>query len=65
MQRELLNSHIADLTHKQVVLAAAVDGVDRAKLLRQLPCSAELADDGSVQFHLVDVTGDVDVVRRI
>ncbi len=33
-QGDLLNSHIADLTDKQVVLTAAVDGVDRAKLLR-------------------------------
>ena len=65
MQCELLNSHIGDLTHKQVVFAATVDCVDRAKLLRQFPCFAELADDGPVQFHLVDLTGHVEIFRWI
>src|SRR5437016_144532 len=35
MQRELLNPHIADFAHKQAVLAATVDCVYRAQLLRQ------------------------------
>ena len=48
MKRELLNPHIADLADKQVVLAAAVDGIDGAKLFRQFPGLTELANNGPV-----------------
>ena len=65
MQRQLLNSHVADFTDKQAVFAAAVDGVDGAELLRQLPCFTKFADDGSIQFHLVDLTAGIDIFGRI
>src|SRR5262245_21105091 len=64
-KRELLHSHIRDLTDEQVVLAAAVDRVDRAELFRQLSGFAELSDDGSIQLHLVDLAAYVEIFRRI
>src|SRR5260370_15452554 len=65
MQRYLLKPQIADFADIEVVLAAAVDSVDEVEFLRGPPGLAELADHGAVQFQLVDLAGDVDVVRRI
>src|SRR5262245_60738442 len=65
MQRYLLDSQIGNLADVEVVLAAAVDGVDEVELLRGPPRPAKLADHGAVQLQLVDLAGDIDVVRRI
>src|SRR5260370_11568271 len=65
MQRYLLDSQIADLADIEVVLAAAIDGVDEIELLRGPPGLAELADNGAVELELVDLAGDIDVVRGI
>src|SRR4029077_12384857 len=50
---------------EKVVLIAAIDGVHGAEFLGHLAGAAELADDGSIQFDLVDFAGLVDVARRI
>src|SRR5258708_20554173 len=65
MQRHLLNPQIADFADKEVVLASAVDGVDEVEFLRGPPGLAEFADHGAVELQLIDLAGDVDVVRRI
>src|SRR5579864_4120374 len=65
MQGEFLDSPVADLPHVQLVFAAAIDSVDGSELLRQFAGSAELADDVSVQLHLVDLAVDVDIVGRV
>src|SRR5437660_3976239 len=55
MQSKLLDSPVGDLAHVQDVRIAAVDLMDRAKLLEQLPGFAELAEDLTVELHLVDL----------
>ena len=55
MQRELLYSPIRDLTHEDFVFTPAVDFMDRAEFLQQLPCSAKFAQDSSVEGHLIDL----------
>src|SRR5580698_6884636 len=63
MQGYLLHSPVADLAHVKLVVAAAVDGVDRAELLRQFARPAEFADDAAVQLQLVDLAVTVDILR--
>ena len=65
MQSELLHPPVTDLPHVEFVLVAAIDGVDGAEFLRQLPRSAELAYNLARQFQLVDLAVRVDVVRRV
>src|SRR5262245_34992172 len=60
-----LHSHIRNLTDEQIIFAAAVNRVNRTELFGQLSCFTKLADDGSVQFHLVDLTSHVEVFRWI
>src|SRR5437773_4088374 len=55
MQRELLNSPIRDLAHEDFVFTPAVDFMDRAEFLQQLPCRAKFAQDSSVEGHLIDL----------
>src|SRR5262249_31794289 len=63
--RELLHPEIADFADVKRVLGAAIDGVDGAELLRQFAGLAEPADHRSVELHLVDLAGGVEVVRWI
>ena len=65
MDRELLHPEIADFADIERVLAAAVDRVDGAELFQQFASLAKLSNDGSVETHLVDFAGRVEVVRRI
>src|SRR5437867_8305306 len=60
-QHDFLHPPVRQLANEQLVLAAAVDGVDNAELLRQLPGAAEFADDAPVELELVDFT----VVERL
>src|SRR5438067_5233404 len=63
--RELLHPEVADFADVERVLAAAIDRVDGAELFQQFACFAKLSNDGSVETHLVDFAGRVEVVRRI
>src|SRR5258707_13598069 len=65
MQGNPLDPQITNLADIEVVLAAAVDGVDEVELLRGPPGLAEFADHGGVELQLIDLAGDVDVVWRI
>src|SRR5947207_1447536 len=65
MQSKLLDSPVADLTDHQLAFAAATDSVDRSKFLRQLTGLAELADQLTVQLHLIDFAVRVDILWRI
>ena len=49
--------HARDLRDQQLVLVAAIDLVHRAEFASCLARLAELAEDGAVQFHLVDLAG--------
>src|SRR5881296_1605065 len=64
-QRQFLHPHVSQLADEEAVLAAAVDGVDRAELLRPLAHFAELADDRAVEPQLVDLAAVVEILRRI
>src|SRR5262245_7844569 len=65
MQDDLLRAPCRDLGYPQLVFVAAVHAVNRAELLQLLPGLAELADNRSVEFHLVDLAGDVTRRRGI
>ena len=65
MQGELLDSPVANLRNVQLIIAAAIDGIDRAELFRQLACLAEPAGDFSVQIDLVNLAVRVYIFRRI
>src|ERR1700730_10854119 len=56
VQGEFLHSPVGDLSYVELVGVAAIDLVHRAELLQQLAGPAELAEDLSVQLHLVDFT---------
>src|SRR3954453_6569278 len=64
-QRQLLHPEIPDFTDVEDILGAAIDRIDGAELLEQLAGPAKLADDRSVQAHLVDLAGRIEVIRRI
>src|SRR4030095_12553444 len=64
-QRQLLYSEVADFADIEDVLGAAIDRVDRAELLPQPARPAELADDRSIEAHLVDLAGGIEIVRRV
>src|ERR1035437_3031837 len=57
MQRQLLHTPRNDLAHQQFVLVAAIDFVHGRELAQVLARVSELADNGSVQFHLVNLAG--------
>src|SRR6185503_8547717 len=59
MQDDLLRAPRGDLRYPQLVFVAAVHSVNRAEFLQLFPGLAELADDGAVELHLVDLAGDV------
>ena len=65
MQGELLHSPVAELSHVELVLGAAIYGVDCAEFLGELSGSAELAHQVAIQLHLVDFAVHIDVVGRI
>jgi len=65
MQSNLLNSPVADLSHIQLVLVTAIDGIDRAEFLRRLSCPAELAYNLARQFQLVNFAVGVDIIRWV
>src|SRR5260370_23873949 len=65
VEYQLLDSKIGELTDVESVLAAAIDGVDRAEFLEQPSGTAKFAQDRSVQAHLQYLAGDIDVVPRI
>src|SRR5689334_7324069 len=54
-QRQLLHAPVNQLADVQLVLAAAIDGVDRSELLRQLTRAAEAPDDAPIEFGFVDL----------
>src|SRR6187549_2185971 len=64
-QRQLLYSEVADLADIEDVLRAAIDRVDRAELFQKLARAAKLANDRSIQAHLVDLARGIEIVRRI
>ena len=57
MEYQLLDPKISELTDKQGIFAAAIDGVDRAEFLEQPSGTAKFAEDSAVQAHLQDLTG--------
>lgn len=65
MEHQFLHPKISKLTYKESVLISAVDGVDRPELLEEPSGTAKFSEDRSVQTHLIDLTGDVDIVPRI
>src|SRR5215218_5562216 len=64
-QGQLLYSEVADFADIEDILGAAGDRADRAELLQQLARPAEPADDRSIEAHLVDLAGGIEIVRRI
>src|SRR5262245_39102832 len=65
MQDDLLRAPRGDFRDPQLVFVAAIHAVNRAELLQLLPGLPELADDGSVELHLVDLASDVTRRRGI
>src|ERR1044071_7380245 len=65
MERQLLNSPIADLTHEQLIFTAAANGIHGAEFLRQLSSLAKFADRFSVQLQFIDLAIRVDILWRI
>ena len=65
MQRELLHSQVANLANVERVFVAAVDGIQRPELLRQLTRSAKLADPRSIQAQFVNLAIVIDIVGGI
>src|SRR5437868_11062616 len=65
MQGQLLDAQVSDFADIEIVLAAAVDGIDRAELFELLARTSELADDRPVELDLVDLAIVVDVVGRV
>ena len=63
-QHDLLDPPGGDFRHEQLVRVAAVDLVHRAELAELLAGLAELADDRAVELHLVDLAGDVAILRQ-
>src|SRR5438132_666265 len=63
-ENDFLNAPRRDLGDDELVGVAAVDLVDGAELLQLLAGLAELPEDGSVELHLVDLAGDVAVLRE-
>src|SRR4029078_2183823 len=62
---QLLYSEVADLADIEDVLRAAIDRVDRAELFQELARAAKLANDRSIQAHLVDLARGIEIVRGI
>src|SRR6187402_2920293 len=54
LQGDSLDTPVGELTDQQVVLVAAIDGVDQAEFLHELAGGAELAHHRAVELHLVD-----------
>ena len=64
-QRQSLNPHVADLPDEQAVFSAAIHGVHRAELFEQFSGAAELTQNRAIEFHLVDLTCNIDVFRWV
>src|SRR5262245_60216886 len=58
-QDDFLRAPRGDFRHEQLIRIPAVDLVHRAELPETLPGLAEFADDRAVQFHFVDLAGNV------
>src|SRR6266853_6047818 len=58
LQDELLHAPGFDFANDDLVRIAAIHHMDHLEAAEFLAGMAELADDGSVQLHLVDLAGD-------
>src|SRR5216117_1869839 len=65
MKHQFLYSKIGELTNKESVFAAAVDGINRPEFLEQPSGAAKFAENRSVQPHPVYLTSAIDIVPRI
>ena len=65
MENQFLHTKIGKLAYKKSVFAAAVDRVDCTELFEQPTGAAELAEDRSIQAHLIYLTRDIDIIPRI
>src|SRR5258707_11641881 len=58
LQDELLHAPGFDFAADDLVRIAAINDVDHMEAAEFLAGMTELADDGAVEFHLVDLAGD-------
>src|SRR5690349_2790337 len=54
VQGQFLNPPVGDLPHIYFVVFAAVHLVNGAELLQLFTAGAELAENGAIEFHLID-----------